>query len=79
MAYLKREKPNWNRCGFCGAPVLTRRLKGTNKIITLSKDTYQILLGGDEEFFYNGKMVKGRQVCDGLTGYKRHKCNFGRK
>lgn len=76
----KSKKPNWNKCGFCGAPVLTRRIKGTNGIITLDRNTYQILLDDKgEEFYYDGKLVKGRLVPDGLTAYKRHKCRFRRK
>ncbi len=82
MGYYGRrgKKPNWSRCGFCNAPVLTRRLKGTSRIVTLSPDKYQILLDDKgEEYYYDGKLVKGRLVPDGLTAYKRHICRFGRK
>lgn len=76
MAYRRTtKKPNWGRCGFCNESVLPRRLKGTNRMINLSKTVYQILLDDSgEEFFYDGKMVRGREVSDGLTAYKPHRC-----
>lgn len=71
----KNSKPNWGRCGFCNAPVLPRRLKGTNRMVNLAKDKYQILLDDNgETFFYDGKWVRGRVVSDGLTAYRKHIC-----
>lgn len=75
------QKPNWGRCGFCNAPVLTRRTKGTNKIVTLCKTPVYIILDptSKEEFFYEGKWVKGRQQQDGLKAYRRHRCPHMRR
>lgn len=81
--WRKSKKPNWNRCVFCGQPVLTRRIKGANKVITLSPDVQYILIAdadsADGEYYYNGRMVKGRKVLDGLAAYSRHKCRFVKK
>ena len=70
------QKPNWGRCGFCNAPVLTRRTKGTNKIVTLSKTPVYIIIDptSKEEFWYEGKWVKGREHQEGLKAYCRHRC-----
>ncbi len=82
MAFKRTtQKPNWCRCGFCNEPVLTRRTKGTNKIVTLSKTPVNIILDplSKETFWYNGAWVHGRQVLDGLVAYRKHRCPHMRR
>lgn len=82
MAYKRTtKKPNWGRCGFCNAPVLTRRTKGTNKVVTLSKTPVYIILDplSKDTFWYNGSWVHGREVSDGVVAYRKHKCTCMRK
>ena len=79
MYYGRRSKTNdHTRCRFCGCSVLTRRIKGTKDIVILSPAKYNFLLkeSGADKFYYNGKMNRGVEVCDGLIGYKEHKCYF---
>ena len=75
------EKVNWWRCGFCGSPVLTRRLKGCNKVVTLSRTPVYIILDetSRDVFYYNGAWVHGREHPDGIAAYRKHRCACTRK
>ena len=82
MAYKRTsQKPNWGRCGFCNSPVLTRRMKGTNKIVTLCKSPVYIILDplSKETFWYNGAWVNGREHSDGIAAYRKHRCPHTRR
>lgn len=81
MAQKISQKPNWFRCGFCNAPVLTRRIKGSKKIVTLSPTPIYIILDENSKstYYYNGEWVHGREVSDGLVAYRKHKCACMRK
>lgn len=80
MAYYGRSSKTTDhtKCKFCKMSVLTRRIKGTKETVILSPTPYNFLLrsSGAEKFYYGGKMVRGDSVCDGLIGYKEHRCYF---
>ena len=73
---------NWNKCHLCGCNILTRRIKGQNRVIMLQPSPVNILLderNPDGKFYYGGEMVDGRCVPDGLKAYREHKCVWVRK
>lgn len=81
MARRISGKPNWFRCGFCDKPILTRRVKGSNKLVTLSRTPVYIIIdpSSPDTFYYGGEWVQGREVSDGLVAYRKHKCPCMRK
>lgn len=79
---MKKARENYvTLCRFCGARVEQRRVKGKGGYTVMCAPvTQNILLDGasDRMFYYDGQVVRGREVLDGLIARPLHKCRTDR-
>lgn len=80
--FTRQTKPTSSYiCPFCEKRIITRRIKGENRTVRLAPGAVYILLDGEPDgvYYFNGKMVKGRCVPDGIAAYRLHRCVFDKK